>query len=93
MAGADLVVTGEGFVDEQSFNGKVVGGVCEAALEAGVGVLVIGGNVEVGLRVPEQIRSSVRSVVSLVERFGEERAWNATVECVRTVVQEHLERH
>ena len=28
---ADLVVTGEGFVDEQSFEGKVVGGVAELA--------------------------------------------------------------
>ena len=29
--GADLVVTGEGFLDEQSFDGKVVGGVLEIA--------------------------------------------------------------
>lgn len=90
VGGADLVVTGEGFVDEQSFNGKVVGGVCEAALEAGVGVLVIGGNVERDLFVPERLRPSVRAIVSLVDRFGEERAWSDPVQCVRAVVLEHL---
>lgn len=90
IAGADLVVTGEGFVDEQSFNGKVVGGVCEAALDAGVGVLVVGGNVERDLQVPEHLRSSVRGVISLVERFGEDHAWTDPVQCVRTVVSEHL---
>ena len=31
IEGADLVVTGEGFLDEQSFEGKVVGGVLELA--------------------------------------------------------------
>ena len=34
--GADLVVTGEGFLDEQSFRGKVVGGVLDLARAAGV---------------------------------------------------------
>ena len=90
LSRADLVVTGEGFVDEQSFNGKVVGGVCEAALEAGIGVLVIGGNIEVGLDVPEHLRASVRCLVSLVDRFGEEKAWGEPVQCVRRVVHDHL---
>ena len=31
IEGADLVITGEGFLDEQSFEGKVVGGVAELA--------------------------------------------------------------
>ena len=35
---ADLVVTGEGFVDEASFQGKVVGGVVELAAEIGKNV-------------------------------------------------------
>src|SRR5204862_4754708 len=45
LEGADLVVTGEGFLDEQSFEGKVVGGVAERAEAAGVPVLVIAGEV------------------------------------------------
>jgi glycerate kinase len=36
LDGADLVVTGEGFLDEQSFEGKVVGGVLERAEAAGI---------------------------------------------------------
>jgi len=43
---ADLVVTGEGFLDEQSFDGKVVGGVLEWAADAGTPqVAVIAGQV------------------------------------------------
>ncbi|MFV2039647.1 MAG: glycerate kinase, partial [Acidimicrobiales bacterium] len=46
---ADLVVTGEGTVDTTSFDGKVVGGVCELAADAGVPVVVIAGAVEAGV--------------------------------------------
>ena len=42
---ADLVVTGEGFIDEQSFDGKVVGGVAEMASSLGVPVLAVAGEV------------------------------------------------
>ena len=83
IEGADLVVTGEGFLDEQSFDGKVVGGVLELATEAGVPVLAIAGEVfdEVGDRIP---------AVSLVERFGEERSRHDTVACIEAVVADHL---
>ncbi len=47
IEGADLVVTGEGFLDAQSFEGKVVGGVAGLAAEAGVPVVAIVGG---GLR-------------------------------------------
>ena len=68
IEGADLVVTGEGFLDEQCFEGKVVGGVAELAAEAGVPV-----------RRHRRARCSTApteriAVVSLVERFGEERS-------------------
>ena len=39
MAAADLVVTGEGYLDKQSFAGKAVGGVARLAAAAGVPVL------------------------------------------------------
>ena len=35
IAAADVVVTGEGYLDAQSLEGKVVGGVCELAAAAG----------------------------------------------------------
>lgn len=64
---ADLVVTGEGFLDEQSFEGKVVGSVFELAASHGVPVVVIAGQVD------DDIRHRIEAV-SLAERVGEERA-------------------
>src|SRR5438874_13087827 len=43
MVDVDLVVTGEGFLDAQSFGGKAVGGVVELAREADVPILVVAG--------------------------------------------------
>jgi glycerate kinase len=83
LEGADLVVTGEGFVDEQSFQGKVVGGVLELADRAGVPAVVVAG--ELLVPVPAPARS-----VSLVARFGRERAMADTVACVREVVAPFL---
>jgi glycerate kinase len=79
LEGADLVVTGEGFLDEESFEGKVVGGIAEIAAELDVPVLVIAGQVlpEVAGRV---------DAVSLVDRFGDERAHHDTVACITEVV-------
>ena len=83
LEGADLVVTGEGFLDEASFEGKVVGGVADLAAELGVPVLAVVGRVydEVHDRVP---------VVSLVERFGEDRALHDTAACVTEAIAAHL---
>ncbi|MCI0347563.1 MAG: glycerate kinase, partial [Chloroflexi bacterium] len=84
IEGADLVVTGEGFLDEQSFDGKVVGGVAEMAAEAGVPVVAVVGQVygDITAHFP---------VVSLVERYGERRARDDTAARVEEVVTELLE--
>ena len=83
LEGADLVVTGEGYVDEQSFEGKVVGGVARLAQAAGARVLVVCGDVapEVEGRLP---------MVSLVARFGEERAFADTTACIEEAVTAYL---
>jgi glycerate kinase len=80
---ADLVVTGEGFLDEQSFDGKVVGGVVEMAAGLGVPVLAVAGEVYDGVedRVP---------TVSLVDRFGRDRALADPLGCVAEAVTERL---
>ena len=83
LEGADLVVTGEGFVDEQSFEGKVVGGVLELADVASVPAMVVAG--ELLVPVPPPARA-----VSLVERFGRDRAMADTAACVREVVAPFL---
>jgi len=63
---ADLAITGEGKLDEQSLHGKAPAGVIRAAREAGVPVVVLCGRAEV--RPPDV------PVFSLVDRFGEGRA-------------------
>jgi glycerate kinase len=50
LSGTDLVVTGEGSLDWQSLRGKVVSGVAQAAMERGVPVIVLAGQVLVGRR-------------------------------------------
>lgn len=84
---ADLVATGEGFLDEQSFSGKVVGGVLELASEAGVPALVVAGDILEGITVPT---GGEVAVVSLVECFGPERAWSDTAACIEEVARRHL---
>ena len=87
IEGADLVITGEGFLDAESFDGKVVGGVAALCAELGVPCLAVVG--EVVDPVPEL--SPVLTVVSLVAAFGEERARADAVDCVVEVVLEHVE--
>jgi glycerate kinase len=86
IEGAHLAITAEGFLDEQSFDGKVVGGVADLAASAGVPCVAIVGEVEPGLEaVPEGLR-----VVSLVERFGAGRARADTAACIEEAVGEVL---
>lgn len=48
LAGADLVITGEGRVDAQSCRGKVISGIAARAKRRGVPVVVLAGSVESG---------------------------------------------
>lgn len=85
MERADLVVTGEGFVDATSFEGKVVGGVVDLAAEVGVPVLVVAGEVF------DDAHQRV-DAVSLVARFGRDRALADPLACITEVVAERLAR-
>jgi glycerate kinase len=82
---ADLVVTGEGFLDAASFDGKVVGGVASWAADSGVPVLAI-----VGERNPDVDLPTGFRVVSLVDRFGLDHALEQPLELVARVVSEEL---
>jgi glycerate kinase len=83
MEGADLVITGEGFVDEQSFLGKVVGGVLDLATAGSVAGAVIAG--EILQPVPPPARA-----VSLVERFGRDRAMSDTLACIEEATRSRV---
>jgi glycerate kinase len=85
VADADLVVTGEGWLDKTSYDGKVVGGVGVYSAAAGVPLLVVVGGAE-----PEV---AVRAgVVSLSDRFGMARAMTEPTALVELVVGEALTR-
>lgn len=84
LEGCDLVLTGEGFLDDQSFAGKAVGGLAALAAEVvpHAGVVAIVGEADRGVPVPTGVE-----VVSLVERFGRERALEDTAACVTEAVR------
>ncbi|MGF1595611.1 MAG: glycerate kinase [Acidimicrobiales bacterium] len=84
LADADLVITGEGHLDRESFNGKVVGGVAEWAADDGVPVLAVVGDTD-DVLVPDGVE-----VVALAARFGRQRALTETLDLVATVVRERL---
>jgi len=86
VEGADLVMTAEGFLDAQSFEGKVVGGVAALAGAAGARVVAIAGQVFDG--VGDRIEA-----ISLVDRFGEERARDDTLGCIEEVAGDVLARY
>jgi glycerate 2-kinase len=81
LAEADLLVTGEGLLDATSFTGKVVGRALERAAAAGVDVLVVAGKVAA---------ESEIDAISLVERYGPERAFDAPAECLSGAVASAL---
>ena len=82
IEGADLVVTGEGLLDAESFHGKAVGGVVALAREVGVPVVVIAGAAE-GEH-PVDYRT-------LVDAVGEERAWGDPLGAAAEVLGRVLE--
>jgi glycerate kinase len=85
ISAADVVVTGEGFLDEQSFEGKVVGGVAELAVAAGVPVIAVVGDVDAALREPPSVNGL--EVASLVHTYGREQAWDDPLGCVQRSVE------
>ncbi len=71
LEGADLVITGEGCLDDTSSDGKVVGGVASIAAEQGVPALAIVGSDE---RTDRSTPADLQ-VVSLVDEFGHDAAF------------------
>lgn len=86
---AHLVVTGEGALDATSFAGKVVGGVLGDASALGIPSLVIAGRASTGA--DELARGYGAQVISLIDRFGQDRAMRHTLACVEAVVEESLD--
>jgi len=88
VAASDLVVTGEGLLDEQSFSGKAVGGVVALAQAAGVPVVAVVGDVDPGVEVPPGVQ-----VISLVSRVGSTLAMQDAAGWVTEAVASLLADH
>ena len=71
LEGADLVITGEGCLDDTSSDGKVVSGIASIAAEHTTAVLAIVGSDER----TDRSRPAGIDVVSLVDEFGEHQAF------------------
>ena len=83
MEDADLVITGEGFLDAESFDGKAVGGVAGLAAELDIPVLAVVGRCFDGA-------DGRIEAISLVDEFGEERAMTDTAACITEAVLSRL---
>ena len=70
-----ILITGEGHLDAQSFEGKVVGGVQAMCVDAGVPVAAIVGDAD------DDVSGRIRHV-SLVHEFGIERAMREPLWCI-----------
>jgi glycerate kinase len=86
LAGADLVITGEGRIDAQTGFGKTALGVARRAAEAGVACVAVGGGVELDgidalgavgaiavpvVEHPQSVEAAMMAGVTPVERCGE----------------------
>lgn len=86
---ADLVITGEGSLDDTSSAGKVVGGVANAAADYGVPVLaIVGSDQRTDRSTPPGLE-----VVSLVTEFGDALAFAEPKRCVEMATAAWFARH
>ncbi len=88
IAGADLVVTGEGRLDAASLEGKVVGGVIDLA--GGHPVLCLVGQADPSTASQLSAMGAGVTLLSLVEQVGWGRSQADTVAVVEELVGRHL---
>ena len=86
IEGADLVITGEGHLDTQSFDGKVVGGVAAIAAEHGLPVVVICG-------VADDDVADRLLTHQLVTIVGEDEAFSRPIASITKVARDVIRAH
>lgn len=85
LAGAGLVLTGEGAFDFSSRAGKVPYGVAQLATRHLVPCVALAGRVQVGAR--EMRALGIESAYSVVDLVGEEQAFGAPAEALATLAE------
>lgn len=83
----DLVITGEGLLDDTSFDGKVVGSVIDYAGESGTPFAVIVGDIDDAME--PSLRDTARAI-SLTEMFGADMAHQQVLRCVEDAARQLL---
>ena len=85
----DIVITGEGLLDDTSFDGKVVGSVFDYAQDAKKRTLAIVGDID------EAMDSSLRAeieTISITEMFGVDMALQQVLRCVEDATTDVLKK-
>ncbi len=72
LQGSDLVITGEGCLDDQSLHGKVIAGVAARAVALGKPCLALAGDVRLGKR--EASSAGIDSAYSMIDLAGKDAA-------------------
>jgi len=84
MEHADVVITGEGQLDSESFDGKVVGGVAEMAREVGARLIVVAGVVDDSSTGCDLGPNGI--AISLTEKFGAQQSLADPCGCATAAV-------
>ena len=92
VANSDLVMTGEGRLDDSSLDGKVVSYLAELCRDAKVPLHVIAGDVALSEKDLQQ--AGITSAVSLTEQAGSaEAAMSAPLQALKKAVAAWMKRH
>lgn len=89
VASADLIVTGEGRLDDTSFAGKVVGGVTALGADEHVPVVAIVGSTDPATA--DRWKDRIE-IVSLTDRFGEGPALDEPRSCIERAASDVIGR-
>ena len=87
LAGTDLIITGEGHLDDTSFAGKVVGGLAAIADEADLPLLAIVGSVNAETGAAHE---GAIDILSLTDIFGRDEALAEPKRCIESAASKWL---
>ena len=85
----DIIITGEGLLDDTSFDGKVVGSVLDYASEAKKRTIAIVGDVDDAM--DENLRAEIETT-SITEMFGHDMAMHQVLRCIEDAASEVLKK-
>jgi glycerate kinase len=83
----DLVITGEGLLDDTSFDGKVVGSVRDYAQDAKTDVAAIVGDID---EVMDMSQLRDMRITNLTTQFGADDSRNQVLRCIEEAAREML---